>query len=219
MPEHPAYRTYWQRKEMLKKGLPEFPIRRSWDTDGLSEIETIYFDAVRNASSLLDVGAGDLRVMRKFQEAGFAGEYHTQDVGGEQAHTYRTLSDVTRSYGAILCLDVLEHLPLIDGLTLLDRMIALLAPGGTLVLQTPNAAYLPDPRSWDMTHVHTYNLGDLYAYLVCEGFEASGYRVVHGDREPGPVRRLKLAITGYVKRKVLGCDFANNVALVARRAR
>lgn len=219
MSEHPAYRTYWQRKEMLRRERPAFPVRRWWDTDGLCDIEQVYFAAVQSASSLLDVGAGDLRVMRKLQRAGYRGLYHTQDIGAEGQYTYRDLAEVTRPYGAILCLDVLEHLDLAAGLTLLDRMVTLLEPGGVLVIQTPNAAYLPDPRSWDMTHVQIYNLPDLHAYLVCEGLRVEGYRVVHGAHRPGPVRRLKQAVTGYVKTKILGCDTANNIALVARSSR
>jgi len=204
---------------MLRRGHPRFPLRRWWETDGLCEIEQVYFDAVRSAPSLLDVGAGDLRVMRKIQKAGYAGEYHTQDIGAEGVHTYRDVAEVNRRYGAILCLDVLEHLPLIDGLTLLDRLIAILEPGGALVLQTPNAAYIPDPRSWDMTHVHLYNLPDLHAHLTCEGFEVAGYRVVLDEPAPGLVRRAKRGISAYVKEKILGCDHANNIAVVARRPR
>ncbi|HEU4725262.1 MAG TPA: methyltransferase domain-containing protein [Candidatus Eisenbacteria bacterium] len=219
MSEHPAYRTYWQRKEMLRQGMPQFPVRRWWETDGLSEIEQVYFDAVRNASSLLDVGAGDLRIMRKFQAAGFAGDYHTQDIGGEGSYTYGDLSQVTRRYEAILCLDVVEHLTLVEGLTLVDRMVELLEPGGALVLQTANAYYIPNALAWDMTHLHVYNLPDLHAYLVCDGLDVAGYRVVLGDRSPGVVRRVKIGIAAYVKQKILGCDFANNIALVARRPR
>lgn len=217
MSEHPAYETYWKRKELLKRSWPSFPVRRWWDSDDLCEIERIYFDAVRDSPSLLDVGAGDLRVMRKLERAGYRGEYHTQDVGREGQYTYRDLAEVNRSYGAILCLDVLEHLSLFDGLTLVKRMTSLLAPGGALVIQTPNAAYIPEPRSWDMTHVHTYNVHDLWAYFTCEGMEAAGYRVVLGARNAGPIAAARIAITAYVKRRILGCDFANNIAVVARR--
>ena len=192
-------------------------MRRWWDTEGLCDIEWVYFDAVRNASSLLDVGAGDLRIMRKIQAAGYAGEYHTQDVGSEGTYTYRDLRDVSRKYGAILCLDVLEHLPMQEGLGMLRAMIALLEPGGALVIQTPNAAYIPDPRSWDMTHLHVYNAGDLWAYLVCEGLETAVYRVALRDPSPNPLLAARLFITDYVKKKILGCDFANNIAAVARR--
>ena len=217
MAGHPAYETYWKRKELLLRSRPAFPVRRWWETDGLCDIERVYFEAVRGAASLLDVGAGDLRVMRKLQRAGYAGDYHTQDIGAEVRHTYEDLADVRRTYGAILCLDVLEHLPLVEGMTLLRRMIGLLDPGGRLVLQTPNAAYIPEPRSWDMTHVHTYNIQDLWAFFRCEGMEAEGYRVVLGVESPSPLVAARTAITAYVKRKILGCDHANNIALVARK--
>lgn len=192
-------------------------MRRWWETDGLCDIEQVYFEAIRQAPSLLDVGAGDLRIMRKLQAAGYRGEYHTQDVGSEGRYTYRDLSEVKRPYGAILCLDVLEHLPMQEGLGMVRAMVSLLAPGGALVIQTPNAAYLPDPRSWDMTHLHVYNAGDLWAYLTCEGLSSVVYRVALRDPNPGPVVAARLAITDYVKRKILGCDFANNIAAVARK--
>ena len=214
----PAYETYWKRKELLRKGAPRFPVRRWWETEELCDIERVYLDAIRGASSLLDVGAGDLRIMRKFQRAGYRGEYHTQDVGAEGAYTYRDLGGITRRYGAILCLDVIEHLPLGEGLKLIRKTISLLEPGGALVIQTPNAAYIPDPRSWDMTHLHTYNAGDLWAYLKCEGLDAEVYRVAIGPGpSPGPLVSARLAITAYVKRKILGCDHANNIAAVARK--
>jgi|SRR5688572_15302664 len=216
MAGHPAYETYWKRKELLRSSFPSFPVRRWWETDGLCDIERLYFETVRGASSLLDVGAGDLRVMRKMKAAGYAGAYDTLDIGPEGQYTYRDLSEVSRSYGAILCLDTLEHLPLADGVGLLQRMIALLAPGGVLVLQTPNAAYLPDPRSWDMTHVHTYNLPDLWAFFRCEGMEVQGYRVVLGPERESALGAVRSSIVAYVKRKILGCDFANNIALIAR---
>ncbi len=197
--------------------MPRFPVRRWWETEALCDIERVYFDAIRGAASLLDVGAGDLRIMRKFQRAGFPGEYHTQDVGVEGRYTYQDLGEVRRRYGAILCLDVIEHLPLREGLTLVRRMISLLEPGGALVLQTPNAAYIPDPRSWDMTHLHVYNPGDLWAYLTCEGLEVDLYRVALRDEHPGPVVGTRLKITDYVKRRILGCDYANNIAAVGRK--
>jgi 2-polyprenyl-3-methyl-5-hydroxy-6-metoxy-1,4-benzoquinol methylase len=192
-------------------------VRRWWATEGLCDIERVYFEAVRSSPSLLDVGAGDLRIMRKLERAGYRGEYHTQDVGTEGTYTYRDLEEIPRSYGAILCLDVIEHLPLREGLTMVRRMVSLLEPGGVVVIQTPNAAYLPDPRSWDMTHLHVYNAGDLWAYLKCEGLEVDLYRVALRDEHPGPVVSARLMITDYVKRRILGCDYANNIAAIGRR--
>jgi hypothetical protein len=214
---HPAYETYWKRKALLKRGFPRFPVRRWWETDGLCDIERVYFEAIRDAPSLLDVGAGDLRVMRKLQAAGYGGEYHTQDIGDGGPWTYGELGEVRRTYGAILCLDVLEHLPLSDGIALLKRMLELLAPRGVLVLQTPNAAYLPEPRSWDMTHVHTYALHDLWAFFTVEELDVAGYRVVLGPEREGFAVAMRTGLQRWVKQKLLGCDFANNAAVIARK--
>ena len=215
---NPAYETYWKRKQLtIQSAGRDFPVLRWWETEDLSEIERVYFDAICGASRLLDVGAGDLRVMRKMQRAGFGGEYHTQDIGEEGTYTYRDLVEVRQTYGAVLCLDVIEHLTLEDGLLLLRRMTSLLDPGGVLVVQTANASFIPDPRSWDMTHLHTYNVMDLWAHLTCEGLDVAGYRVVFAEPRWGVVRRLKFAVSAYAKRNILGCDFANNIALIARK--
>src|SRR5689334_10580294 len=109
-----VYLNYWRRKQ-LRQEIPHFPLRKWWWTGGLCEIEQVYFEAVKSANRLIDVGAGDLRIRDKFLAAGYAGTYHTQDIGSEYEYTYRKLDDVHGGYDAVLCFDVLEHLPLIGG--------------------------------------------------------------------------------------------------------
>lgn len=212
----PAYVDYWRRKQLAAE-VPHFPLRRWWRTEGLCDIERVYFDAVRSARRLLDVGAGDLRVKAKLLAAGFAGEYHTQDIGHEFAYTYASLDEVTDGYDAILCLDVIEHLPLDAGLDLLARLVGLLNLGGTLIVQTPNARCARFPLAWDMTHLHAYNLPDLWTHVRVRGLEAVGYRVWFAPRRFGPVAWLQAAAGRFVITRWLGCDFADNIALIARR--
>jgi hypothetical protein len=213
---HVAYRDYWKRKQLLSEA-PHFPVRRWWRADGLCEIERVYFDAVRTATRLLDVGAGDLRIQQKLVAAGFRGEYHTQDVGTEFAYTYRSLDEIAPGYDAVLCLDVIEHLRLEEGLSLLDRLIGLLTPGGVLVLQTPNARCIRNPLSWDLTHLHIYNVADLWAYVRALGLDAIGYRVWFAPERFTPAGWLTANAGRLVTTRLLGCDYADNIALVARK--
>jgi hypothetical protein len=169
-----AYRTYWARKALLNGPLPGFPVLRWWKTDGLSPIEERYFNAIRDAESLLDIGAGNLRVKRLFQGAGYRGLYHTLDPGPEFEHDYRDLADVQQNYDAIIILDVIEHLPLNDGLGLIDGAIARLNRGGNLIVQTPNARCISNPMGWDMTHRQLYNLPELWAYVTASRLLAFG---------------------------------------------
>lgn len=213
----PAYRNYWERKRLRAGPLPHFARRWWWDSEGLCDIERVYFSAIEHAATVLDVGAGDLRVRDKLVAAGYAGTYHTQDIGGEFRHTYADLAEVDRAYDAILCLDVIEHLILSDGLSMLERLVALLAPGGTLVVQTPNARCVRQPLSWDMTHLHCYNLEDLWAWFTARGLQATGYRVVFVPARRPLWWRVRHTASAFVITRLLGADYADNIALVVRK--
>ncbi len=222
---HLAYQNYWERKRLLTSEVPSFPVKRWWGPngfgkDGLCEIEKIYFDGIKNSKSLLDVGAGDLRVKKKFQAAGYEGEYHTMDWGGEYPHTYRDLAEIKQIYNAILCFDVIEHMTLGDGLGFLEQMLGFLAPGGILVLQTPNSRCVRFPLAWDMTHVHCYNLPDLWAYFKSQKdrvAQVDGYRVVFSSESISPLGWLRNMISRFFITRVVGCDYADNIALMIRK--
>jgi len=216
-PTDPAYANYWWRKQLLTGPVPHFPLRRWWATDGLCDIERVYFAEIKDAPSVLDVGAGDLRIRDKFLAAGYAGTYHTQDIGSEFEYTYRNLDEVQGKYGAVLCLDVLEHLPLEEGLSLLGRLVALLNPGGSLIIQTPNARCVRSPLGWDMTHQHMYNISDLWAYARTLSLDATGYRVWFTSPQISPIGWLQTAASRFVVTRLLGSDYADNIALVARK--
>jgi hypothetical protein len=210
-----AYERYWCRKKLMKQ-IPAFPRRHWWPTEGLSQGDQICFDAVRNAAHILDFGAGDLRIQRKFVAAGYAGEYHTLDIGNEFPYTFSDLDQVEHSYEAILCLDVIEHLALEAGLGLMERLAQLLSPGGVLIIQTPNAVCIRNPWGWDMTHIQCYNVADLWACLTSMGLETHGYRISLRQQPGNPIAwlgyRLKIWLTG-----LLGCDDCENILMIGRK--
>jgi hypothetical protein len=213
----PTYRDFWRRKKLLAGNVPRFPISRWWESDELSDIERIYFDAIKESHSLLDFGAGDLRVFHKLKKAGYAGDYHTLDIGTEYSYTYGDLSEIKTRYEAILCLDVIEHMPLREGLALIDKLTELLLPGGTLILQTPNAQCIRNPWAWDMTHLHCYNITDLWAYLKTFAFDVKGYRIITKPPLRMPTDFLRHLFSAYFITRVLRCDYADNIALIAKK--
>lgn len=211
-----AYANYWKRKELLKNP-PQFPTKHWWADSSFSEIEQIVFDQVKDKPRILDVGAGDLQVKRKFYQSGFQGTYHTQDIGQEFTYTYSSLEEIDQRYEAVLCLDTLEHLELRPGLALLQKLIERVEPGGTLVIQTPNARCVSTPLSWDMTHLHCYNIHDLWAYLTALGLEVQGYRVIFGHPKKNLIERCSWFVSRLIVTRCLGLDYAANIVLIAQK--
>ena len=92
-----------------------------------------------------------------------------------------------------LALEIIEHMPKSRGETLLERVHRLLAPGGTLLLSTPNrysleglmGYYVTEKlrrkavwKAWDPTHVHVYTSFEIVRTLRERGFSirsATGY--------------------------------------------
>ncbi len=190
---------------------------RWWRSDELCEVEQIIFDALESKSSLLDVGAGDLSFKKKLQIAGYQGKYETVDTSIEYSYDYSSLSEIDQRFEAILCLDVLEHLDLNGGLKMLDDLSSLLAAGGLLVIQTPNARCIRHPLSTDMTHLHCYNVSDLWAYLTACDLDVRAYRVVFAPQRRSPFGFLRYLVSAFVITRLLGCDYADNILLLAQK--
>jgi 2-polyprenyl-3-methyl-5-hydroxy-6-metoxy-1,4-benzoquinol methylase len=217
IPTDLAYLNYWKRKELRDSHQPHFPVKSWWTSEGLCELEQIIFDQIKSKSAILDVGAGDLQMQHKFHQAGFQGMYHTQDIGQEFTYTYATVAEIHQTYGAILCFDVIEHLELNVGLELLHELIARLEPGGILVIQTPNARCVRNPLISDMTHLHCYNILDLWSYLTALGLQANGCRVVLNKQKIGFLQKLSGLLSRYIITQHLGLDYADNIILFAKK--
>lgn len=217
MQEQITFKNYWKRKTLLRTAVPDFPVKRWWPTNALCESEKVCFEAAREARNILDFGAGNLQIMEKFKAAGFRGEYDTLDIGEEFSYSFRSLDEVSKTYEAILCLDVIEHLPLAEGLGLILRLVDLLTPGGVLLIQTPNARCVRNPLSWDMTHVHIYNAHDLWAYLSSLGLRTKGYRIVFQAANTSRLRYAWFLVCAFVITRILGCDYADNILMIVQK--
>lgn len=211
------YLNYWKRKHLTETSLPRFRVVNYWQSENLNETEQIIFNQIKDQPNVLDIGAGNLRVKLKLQKYGYSGEYHTQDVGTEYEYTYSNIDQIERKYSAILCLDVIEHLHLLDGLLLIHKLIDLLESGGVLLLQTPNARCVRNPLISDMTHLHCYNLSDLWSYLTAMDLRVDGYRVVFAPKRQSWFQKLPSLFPKYIITQILGLDYADNIMLIAHK--
>ena len=214
------YRNYWARLQERQKLFVTLraPCVSTSQDDELNEAQRIIFDRTKNAPRILDFGAGDNRLKRKFVAAGFQGSYETLDLGDSTDHTYSSLSQVKEKFDAIICLEVIEHMSLNDYVDLMDEFGRLLNPGGVVVISTPNALCIVPMWSLDTGHIQQYPLADLAADFVVRGFDVEAFRVWQGPWPKGIRKRMRL----FVMRGLcylLSVDYAHGILVIGKKTR
>jgi SAM-dependent methyltransferase len=211
------YRHYWRRMELREQAERyRAPCLRWHHCDGLNPTERVVFERVRAAGRLLDFGAGDLRLKRKFIAAGFAGRYETLDISEEFPHEYTDIAQVSGPFGAILCLEVIEHLPLTAFDALVNRLCELLEPGGALVISTPNPLCVVPMWARDSGHIQQYPLHDLIAALLARGVAVDPFRVRFVPARPSAPQRLRL-LSQRLLCYLLGVDYADGLLVIGTK--
>ncbi len=216
------FQNYWKFLQKRDEfGSVPRPVVRWFPGGRLNPIQKKYFDFVADSPTLLDFGAGDLSLKKKFLEAGFRGQYFTCDLADDYQYDFATLDAVVASgkkFDAIMALEVIEHIPLNEFRSFLPKLLGCLAPGGRLVVSTPNAHAITQLWAMDWTHVHSYPLPDLWAMLTLQGFECQAYRVLWTGERMSPGFWLGLQIKKVLTR-LLGVDYAPGVALLCKKSR
>jgi methyltransferase family protein len=194
----PAPCIYWQRQ-----------------TD-FNQVEELIWKRVGESRRLLDFGSGDQSLRKKFLTAGFKGAYETYDLSPEFPTTWMDPDQITGQFDAVMCLEVIEHMPLEAGLALRERLLSWVAPGGWLILSTPNPSCILSPFSGDETHVHLYPLHDLLTWTLIRGLmpEARRYKLL--PDHPTLLQRTRL-LTQRVLCYLIGADRADGLLIMARR--
>jgi SAM-dependent methyltransferase len=101
-----------------------------------------------------------------------AAEFHVVDLE-------RPALDLGRTFDLVVCSDVIEHLA--DPDPLLRFLLALVAPGGLIVLSTPEREALRGAAALTAAnpeHVREWSRSELAAYLDDRGFEILEHRVL-----------------------------------------
>jgi len=211
------YRNYWARhqaRDVIYKTLRARCLSCE-DRPQLNEMEQAIFDHTEQAGRLLDYGAGDKKLKRKFLSAGFKGRYETLDMSAEDEHEYSSISKVTGQFDAILCLEVIEHMSLNDYVDLMDEFGKLLSPGGTLIIGTPNPLCVVPMWAGDPGHVQQYPLADLAADFVVRGYSVEAFRVRYGAWPRGIpwLRFFAMRVLCYL----LSVDYAHGIVMIGKK--
>ncbi len=171
----------------------------------------VLFRYLGERDRLLDVGAGPGRTGERVRTRRPHVEIRTLDVDPSTSPDYRSLDEVDGRFECVLLLEVVEHLSAETAFTLLGDLQHVLAPGGRLLVSTPNVFH-PSAYFRDMTHRTPIAYDELGGML-----DGCGYRVVEMARiynAPWVARTFRRTL-GQPLHRWLGIDFARSIVAVA----
>lgn len=158
---------------------------------------------------ILDIGCGNGRFLRFLQDRGFRNvtgvDRSPVQVRRSREHAPGAevllgdagivLRDRNATFGAILAIDVLEHLTRDELFEHLELILQGLRPGGALIAQVPNGAspFFGAIRHGDLTHELAFTEDSLRHALQVSGFQDVEFR------ECGPVSKN---LTGAIRRAI-----------------
>jgi SAM-dependent methyltransferase len=209
--------VYWRLAEMRVNfpGAPLIRIAPDWRErqPPKGPAARLFREHLAGVRSVLDVGAGNRYWADVLRRLGIEAEYRSADVETRHRHEYGDFLSVEDGVDAVLMLELIEHLPLEMGLQFLEHAIALLNPGGVLVIGTPNAHHPNWVWSSCVTHVRPWPAQDLWGLCTLGGLAP-----VHVFRQMlvTPRRRALLPAQLAVS-KLVGIDPAQGLMLFAHK--
>ncbi|MBI4825083.1 MAG: hypothetical protein HY807_01485 [Nitrospirae bacterium] len=158
---------------------------------------------------ILDIGAGDRFINDICSKLPDNIIYKSMDTDRSRHHDYYSMSDISDSFNALLLLDIIEHLPLNEGISLLQKCFSLLQPEGRIIITLPNN-YHPTAFNGDCTHITSYRCHDLGGILSAQGFK--DIKIFRVSARKKFKHRLTALLYSPVM-KLLDIDFATGILI------
>jgi len=161
---------------------------------------------------LLDVGATD-RVWEQTIRQRWPGcAYRSLDIDRTNRHDYYEFSAVDELFDAVVCFEVLEHVPQGVGLEIVRDCAAVCRPGGVVLCSVPNVT-MPI-HQLQFPHISAINHRDLGALLRQQGLVVLDItRVFFGSTRR---RWMHRALLGPLHR-AMQIDYCQSIAALARK--
>lgn len=176
--------------------------------------------ALPQQGSVLEIGAHDRRLETELESLDL--DYRSMDVDASYDHDFYSVDELTGTYGAIVMIDVVEHLSIQEFIQYLEQIDKCIRDEGVLIIQLPNIFALGSNQFYDVMHKQHWPFYDLYALLRYHGFrDIDMYRLdnlLDLQEKPSWKRILRKWFRQFFVRWFgNGLDFAPNILTIARK--
>lgn len=176
------------------------------------KILDIIVEEIKSEDKILDVGASTQALGEKIRGNVPSVMYKTMDIDREQHHDYYSLDNITEQFDVIILSEVIEHLELYEGFSMLGQLRDLLKENGKIIVSTPNLHH-PN-RYWVSDHKTPYRHDEIGGALLSVGYRVDKIYRVYNDQL---FKRLFRIYVMSCLHEYLDVDFAKSIIVVASK--
>jgi SAM-dependent methyltransferase len=144
--------------------------REIWDVPLVKKRLPLLTTFLGKGMTLLDAGAGMKGMKKDVEGLGLNIRYKSMDVDRTNAHDFYDLKAINETFDAVLLFEVIEHLPVEQGLDLLSDLFRITKDGGVIIVSTPNI-FNPSRYMRDATHRTPYAYDELAGLMGLAGYD------------------------------------------------
>jgi len=201
-----SWSELYRHRQIIKKEFPSV-----WTIPLVKKELDLLLPNIADGDRVLELGAGDRRFGRKLQTLRNSLTYSSFDIDPNTEQDYYVLNEIEGTFDCIFTFELIEHLTPDQGFELLRTAHGLLAPGGVLIVGTPNL-YHPHRYWGDLTHKTPYKYEELGALLLLAGFSKPKFFRIYNDAF---IRRFITVHLGVLIHRYLDIDFAGTMLVRA----
>jgi len=205
-PGLPAWSKVHERRQALERRWPSIfsiPLARRASDLVLRE--------ARPGLRVLEAGAGDRRMKARLEAAAPGLVYRSADPDPAFPHDWPDVFAASGPFDLVFAFELIEHLSAEEALAFLRRCRELTAPGGRIVIGTPDV-FTPGRWHRDAGHLTPFSPWELGGFVEEAGFRVEAiHRAWNGNFGE---RLLRRGLLGWVHR-LTGADFAHSVVVTA----
>jgi SAM-dependent methyltransferase len=202
------WRSLFEHRAQIRKTYPDI-----WDLKIVRKRLPFLLKHIADGDKVLDIGAStrnlEMRIKKHLPQI----LYKSMDIDREGTHDYYSLDEIEETFDDILLFEVIEHLDLEEGIAMFKKIYSLLAPGGRLILSTPNT-FNPGQFWRDATHKVAYCYDELGGLLLSQNFKIKGMYRTYNDAFLRYLFRIYIASSLH---RLLRIDFAKSIFIVAEK--
>jgi len=202
-----SWSKLYETRKVIRENFPDF-----WKLCIIRKPIDAVREFMQEGDTVLDIGSYNRGLLKKLREYYSSFCYKSMDIDRDKEHDYYSLEEIDEKFDIVFLFEVIEHLNLQEGVSMLKKVNDILKRNGKVILTTPNV-YHPN-RYWECSHKVSYRHDEIGGLMEYAGLKVVRIYRIYNDSF---FRRLFRIYIASAIHQYFSIDFAKSILIVGEK--